>query len=183
MIVSIDESGFDQRCKPIYGYAPRGHPAIVKMKACKDRRRLTLLLAIDSVGGSHWTLNPVCVKGDSFATFITGLPHQPGTVLLLDNASIHKTLAVRRAVAAKGFVLLFTPPYSPEFNPIELVFGVVKNEFYRMRYTPLFDVNDFESSVRICVSNKVRPLTVVNCFRHVQELVSQTICNSCTLPP
>lgn len=171
-IVSIDESGFDQRCKPVYGYAPRGHPAIVKMRTCSDRRRLALLLAVDSLGGDDWTLTPGSVTGIAFANFVRSLRHPHGTVLLLDNASIHKTHAVRAAAAEMGFDMLFTPPYCPEFNPIELVFGVVKNDFYRLRYTDQFDTVDFASSVQACVQRKVVQQTILNCFRHVHSLVA-----------
>jgi transposase len=40
----------------------------------------------------------------------------------------------------KGYGLLFIPPYTPEANPIELIFGVLKNAYYKLRYQP-----DFES--------------------------------------
>ena len=58
--------------------------------------------------------------------------------MLLDNASIHNTVLVKQTIADKGYVVLFVPPYSPEFNPIELVFGVIKNSFYRLRYSDSF---------------------------------------------
>ena len=41
-------------------------------------------------------------------------------------------MLVKQTIADKGYVALFVPPYSPEFNPIELVFGVIKNSFYRL---------------------------------------------------
>ena len=44
-------------------------------------------------------------------------------VLILDNAKIHKTEEVKETLIGTGFKVLFLPPYTPQFNPIELVFN------------------------------------------------------------
>jgi transposase len=45
---------------------------------------------------------------------------------VLDNLGSHKGAAVRRAIRAAGAHLLFLPPYSPDLNPIEMVFAKLK---------------------------------------------------------
>ncbi len=50
----------------------------------------------------------------------------PGDIVILDNLPSHKGPAVRRAVEAAGASLLFLPPYSPDFNPIENAFAKLK---------------------------------------------------------
>lgn len=50
----------------------------------------------------------------------------PGDVVVLDNLPAHKGLAVREAIEAAGAQLLFLPPYSPDFNPIENAFAKLK---------------------------------------------------------
>ena len=50
----------------------------------------------------------------------------PGDVVIGDNLPSHKGPAVRRAVEARGASLLFPPPYSPDFNPIENAFAKLK---------------------------------------------------------
>jgi transposase len=47
---------------------------------------------------------------------------RPGDVVIMDNLSSHKGRAVRQAIEAAGASLLFLPPYSPDFNPIENAF-------------------------------------------------------------
>ena len=94
-LVSIDESGFNHRCVAVYGYAKRGEPAIVLWHATPDRRRISLLMAIHCSGSSHAVTSASCVNGASFAAFIRDLPYPSHTTLLLDNASIHKTAAVK----------------------------------------------------------------------------------------
>jgi transposase len=50
----------------------------------------------------------------------------PGDVVVMDNLGSHKGPAVRAAVEAAGARLLFLPPYSPDFNPIEMAFAKLK---------------------------------------------------------
>lgn len=51
---------------------------------------------------------------------------QPGQVVVLDNLSVHKAASIRQALAARGCELLFLPPYSPDFTPIEQAFSKLK---------------------------------------------------------
>ena len=51
---------------------------------------------------------------------------QPGDVVVLDNLGSHKGTAIRRAIRAAGAHLLFLPPYSPDLNPIEMMFAKLK---------------------------------------------------------
>ncbi len=51
---------------------------------------------------------------------------KPGDVVILDNLGSHKSAAVRRAIRAAGAHLLFLPPYSPDLNPIEMMFAKLK---------------------------------------------------------
>ena len=50
----------------------------------------------------------------------------PGDVVILDNLPAHKGAVVRVAIEAAGASLLFLPPYSPDFNPIENAFSKLK---------------------------------------------------------
>ena len=49
-----------------------------------------------------------------------------GDVVVLDNLAVHKQPEVRAAIEAAGAHLRFLPPYSPDFNPIELAFAKLK---------------------------------------------------------
>jgi len=50
----------------------------------------------------------------------------PNSVIVMDNASIHHSSRVRELVEGAGRKLVFLPPYSPDFNPIESAFSKVK---------------------------------------------------------
>ena len=51
---------------------------------------------------------------------------RPGDVVIMDNLSSHKGPGVRRMIEAAGATLLYLPPYSPDFNPIENAFAKLK---------------------------------------------------------
>jgi hypothetical protein len=166
--VSLDETGFDPRTKRTYGYSVSGQPAIVtptKVAQCPSYS-WTVLMAVASTGEHFQVLCKERVRAATFEAFIRSLPFPPGTHILLDNASIHATKDVRKAAADKGYKLCFTPPYSPEMNPIELVFGTVKQRFYRKR---IRWEGDYESCVNDALS-AVNPSLIRNCFRHVQDV-------------
>jgi transposase len=51
---------------------------------------------------------------------------RPGDIVVMDNLQSHKVAGVRQAIEAVGARLVYLPPYSPDFNPIELVFSKLK---------------------------------------------------------
>lgn len=51
---------------------------------------------------------------------------KPGDIVIMDNLPAHKPAAVRAAITNAGAELRFLPPYSPDFNPIEMAFSKFK---------------------------------------------------------
>jgi len=49
-----------------------------------------------------------------------------GDIVIMDNLPAHKVSGIRETIEAKGATLLYLPPYSPDFNPIELAFSKLK---------------------------------------------------------
>lgn len=72
------------------------------------------------------------IDGAIFEEFVEQLLHhcgrwpEPRSVLIMDNASIHRSEKVAQMCAAAGVKLLYLPPYSPDFNPIEEFFAELK---------------------------------------------------------
>ena len=69
------------------------------------------------------------VNGQVFAAYleqVLGPTLVPGDVVVLDNLSAHKVAGLAELVEARGARLLYLPPYSPDFNPIELAFSKLK---------------------------------------------------------
>ena len=168
LVVALDESGFDHRMKPLYGYSRKGQPAIVKYKTCKDRRRYSLLMAIDSRGGQAHHINPGSTKGSHISTFIAGLPYPEGTTIILDNAAIHKTAEVRDVASSKGYIMQFIAPYCCEDNPIEMVFSAVKRHYYKGRCSSSWG-DDVLKQVHDAVVARAVSGTIIGCFKYVRR--------------
>lgn len=69
------------------------------------------------------------INGEAFQVYVEQVlvPElRPGDIVIMDNLSSHKGPAVRQAIEAAGARLLFLPPYSPDFNPIENAFAKLK---------------------------------------------------------
>ena len=69
------------------------------------------------------------INGVSFQAYVDQVlvPElRPGDIVIMDNLGSHKGAAVREAIEAAGASLLYLPPYSPDFNPIENAFSKLK---------------------------------------------------------
>lgn len=69
------------------------------------------------------------MNGDAFTAYAETFlapTLAPGDIVILDNLPAHKVRSVRKAIQAAGARLLFLPPYSPDFNPIEQAFAKLK---------------------------------------------------------
>lgn len=62
----------------------------------------------------------------AYASQVLGPTLAPGDIVIMDNLPAHKGDAVRQAIEATGAALVFLPPYSPDFNPIENAFAKLK---------------------------------------------------------
>ena len=69
------------------------------------------------------------INGDWFEAYIRHVlipTLLPGDVVIMDNLSSHKRASVHEMIEAAGAELWFLPPYSPDFNPIEMAFAKLK---------------------------------------------------------
>lgn len=77
---------------------------------------------------------PAAMNGAAFTAWVEQclVPVlRPGDVVIMDNLPAHKTAGVHRAIEAVGATLVFLPPYSPDFNAIELAFSKIKAHLKR----------------------------------------------------
>ena len=124
----IDETSVTLTLTRAYGRALRGE-RLVDSAPWRGRQTSTLLAAM----GAESVVAPMVFDGAvDRASFVAWVGTQlapalpPGAVVLMDNASIHKGKVVEQAFRDAGLSVIFTPPYSPDFNPIELFFSKLK---------------------------------------------------------
>jgi len=128
--VSLDETGFGRHCPITKGYAAKGARLYVRKKM--PRITTTSVITCVSTAGLVSKMNVQgAVNTKIFVSYLEQLPLEAGTVVLLDNVSFHHSKLAEAAATKKGLILLFVPPYSPWFNPIEMCFSIVKRHFYK----------------------------------------------------
>ncbi|MCP1756891.1 transposase [Bradyrhizobium elkanii] len=69
------------------------------------------------------------MDGDAFLAYVEQLlapSLRPGDTVIMDNLPAHNVHGVREAIQAVGASLLYLPPYSPDFNPIEMALSKLK---------------------------------------------------------
>ena len=112
--------------------------------------KYTILPALSLDGILHLEVVKNTVTGDIFHQFIQGLLPQvnewplPNSVLVVDNTVIHKVASIQELVKGRGACLLYLPAYSPDFNPIELAFSLIKAWLHanRARLNAEFKIED-----------------------------------------
>jgi transposase len=70
------------------------------------------------------------IDGESFRLYVERVlvpTLRPGDIVVMDNLGSHKSAAVRQAIRAAGARLFFLPKYSPDLNPIEMLFSKLKH--------------------------------------------------------
>lgn len=129
-IIYVDESGFAGNTVREYGWAARGQK-VYGDRPGKRQQRTSLLLAQSRAKRFAPLLFEGTCNTTVFNTWLKTclLPElAPGQTVVMDNAAIHKSPETKILLDEAECHLLFLPPYSPDFNPIEKTFGSLKNK-------------------------------------------------------
>jgi transposase len=163
-LLFLDETGANTSMVRTYGRSARG-----------DR-------CVGSAPGGHWLITTGiaairldgltaaatmthAMDGDSFLVYVTHalVPIlRPGDVVVMDNLPGHKLVKVRELIEAAGAKLLYLPPYSPDFNPIEMIWSKVKRLLRSIAARTIDTLGDaFETAFTAVTLSDIR-----NCFEH-----------------
>jgi transposase len=126
--VFLDESGVTTEMTRRYGWAPRPQRVSEAVPA-GHWRTLTVLAALTVKGMLASMTIESPTDGDVFLAFleqVLGPRLEPGHIVILDNLGAHKVEGVRELVESRGAQLVYLPPYSPDFNPIEQAWSKLK---------------------------------------------------------
>jgi transposase len=133
LLVFVDESGTNLAMTPRYGRARRGERVVGRVP--RNHGANTTLFAALSLAGitAAMTLEGAADRDafDVFVERILGPSLTPGQLVIWDNLSVHKSAVAARLLAARGCRVLFLPPYSPDFAPIEQAFSKLKTALRR----------------------------------------------------
>jgi transposase len=127
-LVFIDETGVNLAMTRRYARAEKGKRAY---NHCPYNRgkNITLIAAIATAG----CLAPFTFEGwtdqEAFLTYVREVLTPQlwsGACVVMDNLPAHKTTKVQEIIASVGATVIFLPPYSPDFNPIENCWSKIK---------------------------------------------------------
>jgi transposase len=110
--------GRQQRGRRLVAAVPHGHWKTTTFVAALRVDGLTAPLVVD--GAINGALFLAYVQQQLAPTL------RPGDIVVMDNLAAHKVAGVRQAIEAVGAQLVYLPPYSPDYNPIELVYSKLK---------------------------------------------------------
>jgi len=126
--VFVDESGVTTDLLRRYARSPRG-TRIADHTPCSHWQTHTVVAALRATELTATAVFDGPIDRDTFRAYVEQIlvpALQPGDVVVLDNLAAHKQPEIRAAIEQAGGSLRFLPPYSPDFNPIELVFAKLK---------------------------------------------------------
>lgn len=127
-LVFVDEMGSQLGMTRLYARSTRGERArgtMVRNRGCTT----TTIGAINLNRVQAALVFEGATDKLAFMAFVTQVlvpTLEPGQVVVMDNLGAHRAKGVREAIEAAGCTLRFTPPYSPELNPIEECWSKVK---------------------------------------------------------
>ena len=124
----IDETGTSTKMARLYGRAPKGERC--RAPVPHGHWKTTTFVGALRLSGvtAPMTLDGA-MNGNAFLAYVEQVlapTLRPGDIVIMDNLPAHKPTAIRDAIEAAGAELRFLPPYSPDFNPIELAFSKIK---------------------------------------------------------
>lgn len=134
-LVFLDESGAKTNMTRLYARSKKGERA-VDYTPHGHWNTTTLVAALTTQGA----IAPMVLDGPmdrlAFEAYLKQvlIPELgPDSIVVMDNLSAHKSTAITQMILAAGATLWYLPPYSPDFNPIELMWSKVKASLRRAK--------------------------------------------------
>lgn len=141
----LDESGINKYLYREYGRALKGKTITGEVSG----KRFARQSVISALSGGKF-LSPMCFEGTCDTSLFNAWLKQllipsltPGQVIILDNASFHKSQETQKLIEEVECRVLFLPPYSPDLNPIEKYWANMKNKVREL----LSKVTDFTEAL------------------------------------
>ena len=142
--VSLDETSANTQMTRRYGRGPRGQRLVCPVPH-GHWKTTTFVAALRADGLTAPMVVDGPLNGDLFVAYAEQVlvpALRPGDMVVLDNLACHKRAGAVRAIERAGCSVVYLPPYSPDFNPIEQAFAKVKA---RLRAAELRTIDKVEA--------------------------------------
>ncbi len=127
-LVFLDESGVNTNLTRRYG-RNLSSQRVVDHTPLNTPRSTTVLSSLRFTGEKAFVTYTGGTTGERFITYLreTLIPTlKPGDIVVMDNMCSHHVKAVGELLRQNGIVPLYLPPYSPDLNPIEMMWSKMK---------------------------------------------------------
>jgi transposase len=139
-VIYIDESSFCVNEIKNYGYAKKGKKINILYKHKQNKQRYTLLAAISNQHIVEYEIINGSVDKYIYLNFIKKINEKfKNKIIIQDNARIHHAIILKEYALKENILLKYNPAYTPEFNPIELMFNKCKNNFKKLDHTNIIE--------------------------------------------
>lgn len=163
-LIFVDESGANLRMANAYGRSEGGDR--VKMPLPHDRGpQFSMIGAVSTTKIEAAMYGEWATNGEIFLTFIEKqlAPQlKPKHMVIMDNVKFHQQASIAKAIESTGAKVVFLPPYSPDFSPIENTWSKIKNTLRKLAPR---SPREFKKSIRIAF-NEVSKNDLVSWFKH-----------------
>ena len=175
-MIYLDETMFTRKTTTKTEWARHKENMTVD-QARLDEPTLALLLGISKEKGvEFYQIFEFSVNTEKYAEWLAGLKQVTGedkVCLFMDNLGAHKCKPSKRAMKRHGFRWVFNVPYSPQWNPIELVFSQLKAKFKALRARKMLGLSQ-DSHERLIEKavESLKKQNIVKCVNHVHKLLN-----------
>ena len=131
----LDETGLKTDLTRLRGWAFGGQRLVEAVPGGKwETSTLMKAVALDGTRAAmllDGPMNATCFTG--FCDWLLAPVLNPGDLVVMDNLSSHRSVAAVKAIESVGARVVYLPPYSPDLNPIEMIFAKVKQLFRALK--------------------------------------------------
>lgn len=162
--VYLDEAGSHLGMVPLRAWSPRNERAYDKRPA-KRGGNISMVGALKTTGMEVLYPYDGAVNAERFLHFIEHQLHpklSKHDVLIMDNCRTHHALLVKKRLKELGIGVLFMPPYSPELNPIEEAWSIIKEKLRRRKPRNISEYVKAIIELKNCITNQISEAL----FRH-----------------
>ena len=141
-LVFLDESAVNTDMTRIYGRAV-GKKRVVDKTPLNTPTSITILSSMRIDGRTAYTTYQGGTTGDKFLDYLKNILFptlEKGDILVMDNLRTHHMNAVADAAREAGIILLYLPPYSPDYNPIEKMWSKIKSILRTLKVRNIADL-------------------------------------------
>lgn len=172
ILLSIDEMSIITNRASTNGWSLKNETCNVYIPFLKNNVRYSLLMATSNKKIVKYLLQEGSIKKEHYINFMLELDKENSNyIYLIDNASIHKSKLAMEIYSKNKMNVIFNAPYQSEFNPIEMVFSLLRKKLNKRIVKDKSDIIDLTNIFML----EMKEETLTNIFNHSEKLLKKLL--------